>query len=214
MSLDAQAKVLRVLEEMQIERVGGVEPIPVDVWVIAATNKNIVEQVKNGRFREDLYYRLNVVPIHVPPLRERRGDISGLINYYLECFAEENNKKVKQMEPEAMRFLTRQYNWPGNIRELKNLVERLTILAGSEVISLEEVQENLPHFLHTGEEIPGFAVADVEMGLKQAREDFEKRYILTVLKSNEYNISRTARALRIERSNLYKLMKRLGIQSR
>ncbi len=211
MSLDAQAKVLRVLEEMQIERIGGVQPIPIDVRVIAATNKDIGEQVRNGRFREDLYYRLNVVPLHVPPLRERREDISELITHFLRSFAEENNKRVKQMTPEAIRFLTEHYTWPGNIRELKNLVERLTILSGEERISLKEVRENLPHSLHGGEDILVPAGSTGELSLKQARDRFEKRYILSVLEDNEYNVSRTARALRIERSNLYKLMKRLGI---
>jgi len=213
MSLDAQAKVLRVLEEMQIERVGGVEPIPVDIRVIAATNKDIVEQVRRGLFREDLYYRLNVVPIHIPPLRERRDDIAGLISHYLSCFAEENNKREKRMAPEAMRFLTEQYPWPGNIRELKNLVERLTILSREDIISLQEVRENLPHSLHAQKDAEQ-AGSTGDRSLKQARDEFERSYILSVLERNQYNISRTARALRIERSNLYKMMKRLGIEKR
>ncbi|MFW6181525.1 MAG: sigma-54-dependent transcriptional regulator, partial [Spirochaetota bacterium] len=213
MSLDAQAKVLRVLEEMQIERVGGVEPIPVDIRVIAATNKDIVEQVRRRLFREDLYYRLNVVPIHIPPLRERREDIAGLITHYLRCFAEENNKRVKRMAPEAMRFLTEQYPWPGNIRELKNLVERLTILSREDTISLQEVRDNLPHSLHEGKDAAQAAKTG-DRSLKQARDEFERSYILSILERNQYNVSRTARTLRIERSNLYKLMKRLGIEKR
>jgi len=205
MSLDAQSKVLRVLEEMQFERVGGVEPIKIDVRVIAATNKDIILEINEGRFREDLYYRLNVVPIHVKPLRERREDIPVLIDYYLELFANENNKRKKSIDRKALGFLSEEYTWPGNIRELKNLMERLSILAAGENISLEDVISNIPSYKKP------LAVSD-SRSLREAREGFEKNLIETTLRENGYNISRVAQVLKIERSNLYKLVKKLGIE--
>jgi two-component system nitrogen regulation response regulator NtrX len=205
MSLDAQSKVLRVLEEMQFERVGGVEPIKIDVRVIAATNRNVITEIKEGRFREDLYYRLNVVPIHIKPLRERRQDIPNLIDYYIEFFANENNKKKKAMSPKALQFLTREYNWPGNIRELKNLMERLSILTRGDSITIFDVKNNLPYDRE-------HVVIDGSMSLKEAREKFEKNLIQSTLQGNGYNISKAAEALKIERSNLYKLVRRLDIE--
>jgi two-component system nitrogen regulation response regulator NtrX len=207
MSLDAQAKVLRVLEEMQFEQVGGVKPIKIHVRVIAATNKDIMTEIKKGRFRDDLYYRLNVVPIHIPPLRERREDISMLIEYYLDFFARENNKKRKSLSREASRFLTESYVWPGNIRELKNLMERLSILTKTDVIEIEDIRASIP------DQNEGFVV-DQTAGLKKAKEKFERDFIQQALRTNEHNISKTAAALKVERSNLYKLIKRHGIESK
>ena len=207
MSPEAQSKVLRVLEEMQFERVGGVESIKIDVRVIAATNRDVIAETKEGRFREDLYYRLNVVPIHIKPLRDRRKDIPILIDYYLEFFANENNKQKKSISPKALKFLTDEYHWPGNIRELKNLIERLSILASGDAINIYDVKNNLPY---DREHI----VIDGTMSLKEARENFEKNLIQTTLQGNHYNISKAAQVLKIERSNLYKLVKRLGIEIR
>ena len=204
MSLEAQSKVLRVLEEMQFERVGGVEPIKIDVRVIAATNRDVVQEINEGRFREDLYYRLNVVPIQIKPLRERREDIPVLIDYYLELFANENNKKNKTIDKKALDFLAGEYSWPGNIRELKNLMERLSILARTESISLEDVRSNIPSY----REQPVFTSS---MSLREARESFERNLIATTLRENGYNISKAAQVLKVERSNLYKLVKKLGI---
>lgn len=208
MSLAAQAKVLRVLEEMQIERIGGIAPIKIDVRVIAATNKDIINEIQEGRFREDLYYRLNVVPIKVPPLRERREDIPELIEYYLAYFAEESSRKKKVMTEEALTFLTGVYTWPGNIRELKNLIERIIILTKGETITLRDVERNLPGSL----ELEADFVRRFEPDLKKAREWFERRYIINALRENDYNITKTANVLKVERSNLYKLLKRLGIE--
>ncbi len=204
MSFEAQSKVLRVIEEMQFERIGGVKSIKIDVRIIAATNKNLEKEVEEGRFRKDLYYRLNVVPIHIPPLRERREDIPDLINYYLDYYSRINNKRRKKLDKRAMDFLTYDYNWPGNIRELKNLMERLSILVKEDAITLEDVRSNIPFH-----EDMGFV--PVGTNLKKAREDFEKKYILATLKSANYNITKAARLLNVERSNLYKIMKRLGI---
>lgn len=205
MSLDAQSKVLRVLEEMQFERVGGVEQIKIDVRVIAATNKDVILEINEGRFREDLYYRLNVVPIHIKPLRERREDIPVLIDHFLELFANENNKKKKSIDRKALGFLSEEYTWPGNIRELKNLMERLSILAAGENISIEDVISNIPSYKQP-------LVFSDSKSLREAREGFEKSLIETTLRENGYNISKVAQVLKIERSNLYKLVKKLGIE--
>jgi two-component system nitrogen regulation response regulator NtrX len=205
MSLEAQSKVLRVLEEMQFERVGGVEPIKIDVRVIAATNKDIVQEINEGRFREDLYYRLNVVPIRIKPLREKKEDIPILIDYYLEFFANENNERKKLIEQKALQFLTEEYTWPGNIRELKNLMERLNILSRGDSIGIEDVKKNIP-----SEREP--LLFPCAMGLREARDSFEKNFIEMILSENNYNISRAAKILQIERSNLYKLVKKLGIE--
>ncbi len=205
MSLEAQSKVLRVLEELQFERVGGVSPIKIDVRVIAATNKDIEEEISKGRFREDLYYRLNVIPIHLPPLRERTEDIPPLIEYYLDYSARENNKKRKFIKEDAFQFLTEMYNWPGNIRELKNLIERLSILIRNDTITIKDVKTHIPR---SGENV---SISN-SMSLKEAKESFEKAFITTSFRENGYNISRAAEALKVERSNLYKLIKKLGIE--
>jgi len=205
MSLEAQSKVLRVLEEMQFERVGGVSPIRVDVRVIAATNKDLGREIKENRFREDLYYRLNVVPVYIPPLRERREDIPPLLHYYLDFFARENNKKKKRLSEDAMKFLCEEYSWPGNIRELKNMIERLSILCKNDVITLQEVRDNIP--IHEKKN-----VFYRDMSFKKAREEFEKRFITRAIQESGYNLTRAAEKLKVERSNLYKLVKRLGIE--
>jgi len=213
MSQDAQAKVLRVLEEMKIERVGGVEPIKINVRVIAATNKDIRQYVADGMFREDLYFRLNVVPIHIPPLRERREDIPALIDYYLGYSARESTRRRKQMDGEALRFLVEEYAWTGNIREIRNLVERLTILTHADTITREDIRNNIPHPVSSADNGSALWEAD-NLGLKQAKEQFEKSFIEKQLKGNDYNITKTARILKVERSNFYKLIKRLGIDTK
>jgi two-component system nitrogen regulation response regulator NtrX len=198
------AHMLRVLEELQFERVGGVSPIKIDVRVIAATNKDIEEQISKGWFREDLYYRLNVVPVHLSPLRDRTEDIPPLIEYYLDYFARENNKKRKFIKEDAFQFLTEVYNWPGNIRELKNLIERLSILTRHDTITLKDVKPHIPRL------VENFSINN-SLNLKDAKENFEKAFISTALRENGYNISRAAETLKVGRSNLYKLIKRLGI---
>ena len=210
MTLEAQAKVLRVLEELQIERIGGVTPIKIDVRVIAASNKDLSVQIEKNLFREDLYYRLNVVPIHIAPLRKRREDIPELIEHYLDYFARDSNRPRKSMSEDARRFLMEQYEWPGNIRELKNLIERLTILIQSDDIGLEDVRNNIPQRQEDALSVEGYEFNEHE-GLKSAKENFERNYIISTLKRNDYNISKAAQVLKVERSNLYKIMKRLGI---
>ena len=197
MSLSTQSKVLRALQENEIQRVGGKQVIEVDVRVIAATNKNLDKEIKEGRFREDLLYRLNVIPLHIPPLRERKEDIPLLVNHFIQQFCCENGKRVKSVSPEAMEFL-KQYDWPGNVRELKNIIERIIIVVEGDEISADEVATTIPvtEEMPTGEESLGELVAQ-----------YEKKQILDALEKNDWNISRTARELKIDRANLHRKLR-------
>jgi two-component system nitrogen regulation response regulator NtrX len=208
MSLKTQAKVLRVLQEQRFERVGGARTIEVDVRVLAATNKNLEEEIREGRFREDLYFRLAVIPLRVPPLRERSEDIPQLVDHFVAHFAREIGRRPKSVEPEAMERL-RTYAWPGNVRELRNVVERMMIMVRTDTIHVAD----LPPALR--EESPRQAPAVWQMdfpSLKQARAAFEKRYIERLLTEFEGNVTRTAQALDLERSNLYRKLRALGIE--
>ncbi len=200
MSLPTQAKVLRVIETQEFQRVGGSRNIKVDVRIIAATNKDLREEEKDGAFREDLFYRLNVIPIVVPPLRERKEDIPALVEYFLEYFAFEYRQKPKKMTPEALKSL-KSYDWPGNIRELRNVIERLVIMTPSNAIE--------PKNLILGDTEPPdyFAIKT----LRDARDAFEKTFIIKRLEENNWNISKTAEVLQIERSNLHKKIKAYDI---
>jgi len=206
MSLRTQAKVLRVLEEQRFERVGGVDAIVVDVRVLAASNKDLEQEIRAGRLREDLYYRLNVVPLYVPPLRERKQDIALLVDHFLSEFSQEYGRREKKVSGEAMELLAN-YSWPGNVRELKNLIERLIIMVGSQTISCADIKSSLrpASFTEGGDALK-------EDTLRSAREQFEKEYILEGLRANNWNISRTAEKLGIERSNLHRKLKAYGIR--
>jgi two-component system nitrogen regulation response regulator NtrX len=206
MSLRTQAKVLRVLEEQRFERVGGVESITVDVRVLAASNKDLEEEIRAGRFREDLYYRLNVVPLNVPPLRERGNDIPLLANHFLREFCAEYGRREKTISASAMEVL-KDYHWPGNVRELKNLIERLIIMVSSNTISPQDIQSSLRPVTPTDVGRPLG-----EGTLREAGEQFEKDYILERLRENNWNISRTAEKLGIERSTLHRKMNDYGIR--
>lgn len=203
MSLQTQAKVLRVIETQEFQRVGGSTNIKVDVRIISATNKNLTEEVKKGNFREDLFFRLNVIPISVPPLRERREDIPLLVDYFINSLAAEYGQPPKKMTPEAIKSL-QEYNWPGNIRELRNLIERLVIMTPSAVISAKD-------FLLTGKH--GNSDYFSHRTLKEARESFERDFISKKLEENNWNISKTAEILDIERSNLHRKIKAYSIQA-
>ncbi len=203
MSLKTQAKVLRVLEEQTFERVGGKETIRVDVRVIAASNKNLQDLIKDGRFREDLFYRLNVIPIEVPPLRARKEDIPLLINYFLSVFSSEHGKRPKTVSSEALTYFL-QYDWPGNVRELRNMVERLVIMVGDDAIRPGHLPPPLTPVIPLEE-------AGKEKPLREAREAFERAYILAELQSNDWNMTRTSEKLGIERSHLYRKLKAYGI---
>jgi two-component system nitrogen regulation response regulator NtrX len=208
MSLATQAKVLRVIQELSFERVGGEAAVHVDVRLIAATNKNIQEETRLGRFREDLYFRVNVVPIHVPALRERLEDLDELLEYFLERFRRPGRESPRLLSPEARQALAR-YSWPGNIRELKNFVERVTIMAEGELITPEMVHRYLtPHEERERDEAyRGFEA----MKLSEARDEFEREFLLRKLVELGGNISRASEALGITPSNLHNKIKKYGI---
>jgi two-component system nitrogen regulation response regulator NtrX len=213
MSLKTQAKVLRALQENRIEPVGGAGSVSVDVRVIAATNKNLEEEIRAGRFRDDLYFRLNVIPFHVPPLRERRGDVPLLAHHFMQVLSAEHGRRPREISPSALDVLTR-LPWPGNVRELRNIIERLVIMTPGERIEVDDLPSSLPVVL-PGAERPTGGGSGVEPGergtLAAAREEFEKGYILERYRESGGNMSRTAEALGVERSNLYRKMKAFGI---
>ncbi len=208
MSLKTQAKVLRALQEQVIQPVGGTSTVRVDVRVVAATNKDLQEEIRAGRFREDLFFRLNVVPIFVPPLRDRTDDVPRLAEHFMATLAAEYGRRVKRFAPEAMSRLQR-HAWPGNVRELHNVVERLLIMVHADTITGSDVG-----FIDDGGGVPAPASGASDkplLPLADARDRFERDYILQVLAAHQGNISRTADALAVERSNLYKKMRAFGI---
>ena len=208
MSLKTQAKVLRALEEQAFERVGGKDTIRVDVRVLAASNQNLPERIAAGGFREDLYYRLNVIPIEVPPLRQRKEDLPALVAHFVTVFSAENGKRPKTVSVEALAYFL-SYDWPGNVRELRNMVERLVIMSPRDVIA----PEDLPPPLRPRDAEPPAEDAQRERTLKEAREAFERAFILGELRANEWNMTRTAERLGIERSHLYRKLKAYGISA-
>ena len=214
MSLNTQAKVLRVLQEQQFTRVGGTKVIKVDVRVIAASNKNLQQEIEKGNFRDDLFYRLNVLPMEVPPLRERREDIPALVRHFLKSGADEQGLKMKEIAPDALDAL-KHYDWPGNIRELRNLVERLLIMVPGQVVDASHVAmflQNKP--AQPGAPAPTALSTIKYASLREARNAFEREYITRKLADHNWNISRTADDLQIERSHLHRKIKLLNIQLR
>ena len=210
MSLKTQAKVLRVLQEQVTEPVGSTSRVQVDVRVLAATNKDLISEIRAGNFREDLFFRLNVIPIYVPPLRERAEDIPLLVEHFVADFAVEYGKAAKTLTPGAMSRL-KNHKWPGNVRELKNVIERVVIMAPGDEISERDLS-----FLAT-EPLADRAtdeVATPAVPLYAARDQFEREYILRELAHQQGNISRTAEVLGVERSNLYRKMRAFGIVPR
>ncbi len=205
MSLKTQAKLLRAIETGEITRVGSTKPIYVDVRIIAATNKNLEELVKAKLFREDLYYRIGVVVIKVPPLRKRKSDIPLLVEYFIERFSKENNYPPKKISPKAMEFL-KSYSWPGNVRELKNLVARLMTMVEEPVIDVK----HLPNYIIVEVDEEKSAVFAAKT-LKDFKERAEKLFLLQKLKENNWNIKKTAEALNTPRSNLYRKLLQYGI---
>jgi DNA-binding NtrC family response regulator len=201
-----QAKVLRVLQEGEFERVGGHQTLKVDVRVVAATNKDLDAEVKAGRFREDLFYRLNVVPIHAPPLRERKEDVPELAARFLGEACERNGRRQMRLAREAVLVL-QAHDWPGNVRELRNLVERLAILSDGPEISAEDVAAVLP-----GARRPRADRFRAGASFHDLVEEAEREIILGALDAHGDNVSDTARALGLERSHLYKKMRGLGIK--
>ena len=208
MSLNAQAKVLRVLQDGVVTRIGGQKPMKVDVRVIAATNKELEEEIKTGRFREDLYYRLNVLPLVVPPLRERREDIPLLVRHFLTSLASQDGLAPREIEDVALQRLA-ELEWPGNVRELRNTVERLLILASGPRITLQDVERLVGRrALETG----GIG-ALTEIGtFEEFKYAAERAFLLAKLRQYDWNVSETARALDMPRSNVYKKIERYGLK--
>jgi len=207
MSLKAQSKVLRILQEQRFERVGGNRTIRVNVRVIAATNKNLEDEIKKGTFREDLYFRLNVIPIRVSPLRDREDDIPELVDEFLDEFSRETKKERKYLSPDALELL-KKYPWPGNVREVKNLIERLAIMCPDKVIETKDIP-----FPYNTQKIEDKNFRDFSsfQTLKEARESLERLFISKKLEQYGGNISKTAEAIGVERSNLHKKMKIYGL---
>jgi two-component system nitrogen regulation response regulator NtrX len=204
MSLRTQAKVLRVLEEQRFEPVGAAASIQVDVRVVAATNKNLDDEIERGNFREDLFYRLNVIPFHVPPLRDRKEDIPLLADHFLGEFTRAYGRKPKELTPEAYGVL-QDYHWPGNVRELRNLIERIVILNPQVRVDARHIPLNVVRRTVTERPLDRFG------SLQDVREAAEREYILKKLDETGGNVSRTAELLGLERSNLYRKMRALGI---
>jgi len=213
MSLKTQAKILRILQERCFERVGGTRLVTVDVRIIAATNKDLDEEIRQARFREDLYYRLNVVPFRVPSLRERAEDIPMLVQHFIDLFYRKEGREPKHLLPEALEVL-KQYHWPGNVRELKNIIERILIMTSGRSISCDDIPD-----LHGGHAESQFTFPTLEGALAQstlreAREEFEREFLIQKLEENDWNISRTAEIIELERSNLHRKIKSYGIDVR
>jgi two-component system nitrogen regulation response regulator NtrX len=204
MSLRTQAKVLRALEEQRFEPVGAVESMQVDARVVASTNKLLEEEIDRGNFREDLFYRLNVIPFFVPPLRDRREDIPLLAEHFLREFTSAYGRKPKELTPEALEVLVG-YNWPGNVRELKNLIERIVIMNPQVRVDARHVPLQTPRK-------PQDRAGERVGSLQDVREAAEREYILKKLEETSGNVTRTAELLGLERSNLYRKMKALGIE--
>jgi len=202
MSLTAQVKLLRVIQEHEFERVGGMKTLRTDVRIVAATNKNLEEEVKKGNFREDLFYRLNVVNIHIPPLKNRREDIEPLARHFLDKYSRETGKKIGQISPKALACLLA-YDWPGNVRELQNAVERAVVLAKGDVVT----PRDLPHGIQ-GEDRIKLEVPESAGSLTDILEDLERQLIVQTLRKEEGSQTRAAEALGIKRTTLrYKMEK-------
>jgi two-component system nitrogen regulation response regulator NtrX len=207
MSAKTQAKVLRVLQEGEVERLGSARTIKVDVRVIAATNKDLEQEIEKGTFREDLYFRLTVIPIRVPPLRDRREDIPALVRHFADLFSREHNRRPQRFTPAALEYLQKA-RWKGNVRELKNSVERLIIMTPSEVIDVDDLRdvvrvESKPSAGDNEKERPGT--------LREFKESAERAFLVGKLRENNWNISKTAEVIGTPRSNLYKKLEQYGI---
>ena len=210
MSLKTQAKILRILQEQKFERIGGVKTIQVDVRVIAATNKNLETEIEKGAFRKDLYYRLNVIPIKAPALRERKEDIPLLTDVFLEEFCRENNTELKQLSSEALTTLT-SWDWPGNVRELKNLIERLVIMTPGKLIESADMLLGPASSAH-GQAPPG-PESYSGQSFREAKNAFERDFIKLRLAEHGGNVTQTAESLDMDRTSLHKKMRNLGLIS-
>ncbi|MET0269534.1 MAG: sigma 54-interacting transcriptional regulator, partial [Sphingomonas sp.] len=212
MPLTAQAKILRVLTDQSFNRVGGQRVVKVDVRVVSASSRDLAEEIAGGRFREDLYYRLNVVPVHLPALTERREDIPALVDHFVARYAAERRVATPLVAPEAMAAL-QAYDWPGNVRQVRNVVERTIILAPGDRLAAIDIDMLPPEVLSDQTRLnPGEAAKSI-MGtpLREARETFEREYLRVQIRRFSGNISRTATFIGMERSALHRKLKTLGL---
>jgi len=213
MSLRTQAKVLRALQDGEVEPVGAARTLTVDVRVVAATNKDLPREIRENRFREDLYFRLNVVPLHLPPLRERREDVEPLVLHFAETFCRENNYRTVSFSEEAVEQLSR-LPWHGNVRELRNAVERLIILTARETIGAEDLPSDLGMDLQQADDAAprgGVVVDQQRATLQQFKDSAERAFLVAKLRANDWNIAATAKVIETPRSNLYKKLEAYGI---
>jgi transcriptional regulator with PAS, ATPase and Fis domain len=202
-SLNIQAKLLRVIQEKEVTRVGSSKPIKIDVRIIAATHENLAEAVKSGKFREDLFYRLSVVPVHLPPLRERKEDIPLLVDHFLRKYNKKSKKNIERIDPKAIKTLM-EYDWPGNIRELENTIERAVVLGRNNQIELEDL---IYHGIGSR-----LSLYEPVSGRYKSLSEIEKEYIKAVLHSQNGNKSQTAKLLGIDRKTLLSKLKRYSIR--
>ena len=207
MSSDLQVKVLRVLEEREFERVGGSKTISVDIRVIAATHRDLQEEVQKGNFREDLFYRLEVIPINLPPLRKRKKDIPHLINYFMNILNEKTKRNVTQISDDALSTLKR-YNWPGNVRELRNIMERLIVLANGNEIALDDIPPKIKNEELKPELVPDIEISKEGICLNSAVSDFEKALIVKSLEKSNWVKNKAAKLLQLNRTTLVEKIKR------
>ncbi len=210
MSPNLQVKLLRVLQDRSFERIGAVKSIKVDIRVIAATNQDLETLVRQGGFREDLYYRLNVIPIRVPPLRDRVGDIPLLVTHFLQECSKKKKKPLKRLSPQAMELLNR-YAWPGNVRELENLMERLVILTEGDVVEVADLPQRFREVESLGPEVESIDFTEEGLNLPQALQEFERRLILKALEKSNWVKSRAAQLLNLNRTTLIEKMKKQQI---
>jgi transcriptional regulator with GAF, ATPase, and Fis domain len=210
MSPALQVKILRILQEHEFERVGGIRSIKVDIRVIAATHRDLELAVKKGTFREDLYYRLNVIPLVIPPLRERKYDIPLLVRHFIEKFNTEKKRAIKGISPEALNCFT-QYDWPGNVRELENLIERLVILKEEGTIEREDLPEKIFGSASAGGMLPPPDIPDDGISLTTAVSEFEKELIIRALKKSNWVKNRAAKLLNLKRTTLVEKMKKINL---
>ncbi len=210
MDLQTQSRLLSVFQSHSFLRMGGSEPVPVDIRVIATTSKDLEQEVREGRFREDLYYHLNVVPLSVPPLREHSEDVPELLNFYVDRFVVQENLPYREFSIAAQNRL-RNYGWPGNNRELKNLVQRLLILGNGPVIDVDEVENVLQHVSESGDTGGSSATLPLDLPLREAREQFEKVYLQHQLQEVGGSVGKLAKRVGMERTHLYRKLRGLGI---
>jgi DNA-binding NtrC family response regulator len=200
--IDVQVKLLRVLQEKEFERVGGIKTIKADFRLITATNKDLKKEVEEGRFREDLFYRLNVIPIYLKPLRERKEDILPLAEYFLKKYSKELNRNVKGFDEQALKIINH-YDWPGNVRELKNIIERCVVFCKRDKITPEEIPQEIKSKT---------SMSESSKPLKKALDEFEKQYIISSLNENNWNIKQTSEKIGIARKNLYEKIRKYRIK--